>query len=84
MVFIKKIKNYFFLNLEINGDFKNNKLKQCIRSVEIKKEHIILDVNESVKTSDINRYFFEKGIVLSELREIRKSLEDQFLEITKK
>ena len=57
---------------------------QSVKINEIKKEYIILDVNESIKTSDINRYFFEKGIVLSELREIRKSLEDQFLEITKK
>ncbi len=57
---------------------------QSAKINEIKKEYIILDVNESIKTSDINRYFFEKGIVLSELREIRKSLEDQFLEITKK
>jgi ABC-type multidrug transport system ATPase subunit len=57
---------------------------QSAKINEIKRDHIILDVNESIKTSDINRYFFEKGIVLSELREIRKSLEDQFLEITKK
>jgi len=44
---------------------------------------IVLDVNENVTTASINQYFFDKGIVLSELREVRKSLEDQFLEITK-
>ena len=44
---------------------------------------ITLDVSDTVTTESINKYLFEKGIVLSELREIRKSLEDQFLEITK-
>lgn len=44
---------------------------------------VVLDVNENVTTTSINQYFFDKGIVLSELREVRKSLEDQFLEITK-
>jgi ABC-type multidrug transport system ATPase subunit len=44
---------------------------------------IVLDAHGDISTEQINQYFFEKGIVLSELREIRKSLEDQFLEITK-
>ncbi len=44
---------------------------------------IILNADEKVSSKDINQFFFEKGIVLSELREIKKSLEDQFLEITK-
>lgn len=48
-----------------------------------KDNRITLDVKDTVTTESINRFFFEKGIVLSELREIRKSLEDQFLEITK-
>jgi len=47
------------------------------------KTSLILDVDESVTTSKINQYFFENELVLSELREIKKSLEDQFLEITK-
>lgn len=50
----------------------------------IEEDHVLLDVNDTLTTSDINQYFFEKGVVLSELREVRKSLEDQFLEITKK
>lgn len=50
---------------------------------EKKEGAIILDVKDSISTTSVNQYFFEKGIVLSELREVRKSLEDQFLEITK-
>lgn len=49
----------------------------------VKGNQLFLDVDESITTADLNRFFFEKGIVLSELREIHKSLEDQFLEITK-
>lgn len=48
-----------------------------------KDKVIILDVNESISTQQINQHFFDNGIVLSELKEIKKSLEDQFLEIIK-
>lgn len=57
--------------------------------INTKKESLIildvddLDAEEQVTTTAINRFFYEKGVILSELREIRKSLEDQFLEITK-
>lgn len=50
---------------------------------KLKDNQIVLDVNGNITTEQINQFFFNKGIVLSELREIRKSLEDQFLEITK-
>lgn len=49
----------------------------------VKDKVIVVDVQGDISTQQINQYFFDKGIVLSELREIRKSLEDQFLEITK-
>lgn len=48
-----------------------------------KDKTIILDIEGDISPQQINQYFFDKGIVLSELKEIRKSLEDQFLEITK-
>lgn len=48
-----------------------------------KDKTIVLDVVGNMSTQQMNQYFFDKGIVLSELREIKKSLEDQFLEITK-
>lgn len=44
---------------------------------------LVLEAAESLNAEDINRYFFDNGVVLSELRLTKKSLEDQFLEITK-
>lgn len=47
-----------------------------------KTEHgFLLEVPEHMNSTQLNKYFFENGIVLSELREVRRSLEDQFLEI---
>ena len=51
--------------------------------LEEKQGRLILNVKEDLKATDVNQYFFENGIVLSELRLMRKSLEAQFLEITK-
>lgn len=44
---------------------------------------LIVDVEEEITAAGINKICFDKGIVLSELKETRKSLEEQFLEITK-
>lgn len=45
---------------------------------------ILVDVPDSMSTVAINRFFFGEGLVLSEIREVKRSLEDQFLEIIKK
>ena len=61
-------------------------LLPSIEGVSLHKSNerqIVLDVSGDISTEQINKLFFDKGIVLSELREIKKSLEDQFLEITK-
>ena len=52
-----------------------------LNSKEDKK--FVLDVEENINTEFLNRSFFEKGLVLTEFRETRKSLESQFLEIIK-
>ena len=44
---------------------------------------ITIEVSDELSAEDVNRYFFEKGLILSELRVTKKSLEAQFLEITK-
>lgn len=44
---------------------------------------LILELDESTNPEAINKYCFENGVVLSELRQDKKSLETQFLEITK-
>ncbi len=45
---------------------------------------LLIEVPESYSAADINKFCFENGIVLNSLKEIQKSLEDQFLEIVKK
>lgn len=45
---------------------------------------ILVDVPDAMTTAAINRFFFGEGLVLSEIREVKRSLEDQFLEIIKK
>jgi len=66
----------------------NEKIKTLIQKmngvefVSEKNGLITLAAKEEITTEDINRYFFEAGVVLSELKEIRKNLETQFLEIT--
>lgn len=44
---------------------------------------IIIKTPKETKSSDINRFFYEKGQVLSELTVFNESLENQFLEIVK-
>lgn len=43
-----------------------------------------IECEEGIATADINKYCFEKGIILSQLSLKRKSLERRFLEITGK
>lgn len=45
---------------------------------------ILLTVPDDISTTEINQHFFDQGIVLAELKEVRKSLEEQFLEIIQK
>ncbi|MDX5420301.1 MAG: ABC transporter ATP-binding protein [Hymenobacteraceae bacterium] len=48
------------------------------------KDYITLTLSEGYTSTDLNRDMFAQGIVLSQLLVRRKSLEAQFLEITKK
>jgi len=47
-------------------------------------DKVVISVSKEKNTSEINKYFFEKGVVLSELSVYNESLENQFLEIIKK
>ncbi|HNR16717.1 MAG TPA: ABC transporter ATP-binding protein [Chitinophagaceae bacterium] len=53
-----------------------------INSVTVQDNLLMLSCNESVTSSAINRYCFEKGITLNQLLVKRKTLETRFLEIT--
>ncbi len=52
-------------------------------SVKRDGDCILAYLKESMDSSEINRFLFEKGIVLSHLVKRKESLEEQFLEITK-
>jgi ABC-2 type transport system ATP-binding protein len=54
-----------------------------VDQVEFLEDTLLLTVQDEVDSASINRFYFEKGVVLSEIRMVRKSLEAQFLEITK-
>ncbi|MBD3637984.1 MAG: ATP-binding cassette domain-containing protein [Crocinitomicaceae bacterium] len=51
--------------------------------VEHQNGSLLLNVKENLNPADINKFFFENGVVLTELRMVKRSLESQFLEITK-
>jgi len=42
---------------------------------------MIISVSKNTKSDQINRYFFDKGIVLNQLDVYNESLENQFLDI---
>ena len=64
-------------------------LKKAIEAesdISIYKEdssNIIISTSSGTKPADINKLFFEKGIVLSQLNKFNETLENQFLEIVK-
>lgn len=77
-------KNQYSIN---SGD--NETLKNIIsqhpkfKSLEKFEDKLKISFTEFVKGSELNKFIFEKGIVLSELNELKSSLEDEFLEIVK-
>lgn len=63
-------------------------LKQLIKNMqgilEVHEEHDCLELvcKENVSASDVNKYCFERGVILNRLQVKRKSLEKTFLELT--
>ena len=53
------------------------------REVKREKEGLLLTLAEGFQTADLNRAFFQQGIVLSEISLRKKTLESQFLDIIK-
>jgi ABC-2 type transport system ATP-binding protein len=58
-------------------------LQEFIGSANIKKDHgaFLVMMKDGFHSQDLNRFLFEKGIVVSHLITKKKSLEKQFLEI---
>ncbi len=51
-------------------------------SITVVENHMEITCSENITAEQVNRYCFEKGIVLNKLNVKRKSLEARFLEIT--
>ena len=68
----------------------NDTLKKVLQQMNGVTEIIAIDhylqitCNENITAAAVNKFCFEKGIVLNKLNEKRKSLETRFLEITGK
>ncbi len=54
-----------------------------IKDIEKRKELLIVTVTDGIEPSLLNQHLFEKGIALQHLNKIKRTLEQQFLEITK-
>lgn len=55
----------------------------AVRKIEHHEGGLVVELDENHKASEINRYCFEKGIILSKLVSESKSLEQEFLKILK-
>ena len=77
-------KNQYSINSEDNETLKNIISQHPkFKSLEKFEDKLKISFTEFVKGSELNKFIFEKGIVLSELNELKSSLEDEFLEIVK-
>ena len=72
--------------LKVDGDDSElmEVLKQHTAIGNINKDHetIIANLNNDISSSEINKYLFEKGIIVSHLVKRKPSLEQQFLDLT--
>lgn len=75
---------------ELKVDAESEKLIELlakfdgIASIKTEDDKIIATLNKPVSASEINRYLFQNGIVLSHLMKRKPSLEQQFLTLTNK
>jgi len=53
-----------------------------ISSLKIEGDMVLATLSEDVASIDINKFLFEKGIIVSHLRKRKPTLEQQFLDIT--
>ena len=77
-------KNQFMISSE-----NVNNLKETIQShpsiskIEENNDKLKVTFSEQINGKELNEFLFSKGIILSELNQIKTSLEDEFLEIVK-
>ena len=54
-----------------------------VKHVSVKGDLLMLSLAEAATAGSVNRFYFDKGIVLTHLNLKKKSLESQFMELTK-
>ena len=76
----------FFLLQSSDMDTLQSVLEGHAAFGNIKKEGdlLVANLNEAMDSSELNKILFDKGITLSHLVKRKESLEEQFLELTKK
>ncbi len=79
-------KNDFF---ELNSDENTHlistlKLHPQFENVEVENDKVFFYLKNELSATDLNRYLFDKNIVLNHLVKRKHSLEEQFLELTGK
>lgn len=55
-----------------------------IGAIKVENDTVLATLNKEIATTDINKYLFENGIIVSHLRKRKPTLEQQFLDITNK
>lgn len=53
-----------------------------VHQVDEKDKFYLLSVDDHLSAAEINRFFYDKGLVLSHLKERKRTLEEEFLTIT--
>ncbi|WP_130735017.1 ABC transporter ATP-binding protein [Flavobacterium sp. J27] len=67
----------------------NQQLKEClvnhptVKNIKMEDDKLLVYLNDHFDAQELNKYAFEKGIILQHLVKRRNSLEEQFLELTK-
>ena len=77
-------KGLFELKIDVNEAQLIEVLENHTAIAKISKEHetIIATLQSEISASEINKFLFEKGFVLSHLVKRKPSLEQQFLDLT--
>ena len=81
---VNGVDNIFVEISASDNDALKNALAQLpgVTSIKVLSGELQLSCNSNISGADINKFCFDKGIILSKLNVKRTSLEDKFLEIT--
>lgn len=74
---------FFELQCDDNSILKSTLIQHpAVEKVVIENDKVLVYLKNSLEAKELNRYLFEKNIVLNHLLKRKHSLEEQFLELT--